>query len=144
MAEAEAFADANKAAEFLCIPYRTLVQRAWTKDIPSIRLAAATERHGAFGLRSLRCSHPNRSLNSRLCGPNRIGRAGECFAERLEIAVGGKSIIGVVDAILKVSKERKAILDRLRTALESGDADQALELARQLCGLKDEQSNRVN
>lgn len=54
------------------------------------------------------------------------------------------STLGVVHAILEVSRERKAVLDQLRAALKSGDSVRALELARQLCGLKDEQGDRVN
>lgn len=54
------------------------------------------------------------------------------------------STLGIVDAILEVGRERKAVLEMLRAALESGDNDRALELARQLCGLKNEERNPVN
>ena len=50
---------------------------------------------------------------------------------------------GVVDAILEAGQQRKLLLDRMRAALESGANSQALELARQLCGL-DEKSHRAN
>ena len=42
---------------------------------------------------------------------------------------------GVVDAILEVSRQRKSLLDELRSVLQSGDNAKALRLARQLCGL---------
>ncbi len=42
------------------------------------------------------------------------------------ITAGDKSIFGVVDAILEVGRERKAILDRLRAALESGDSQSSI------------------
>jgi hypothetical protein len=45
------------------------------------------------------------------------------------------SLSGVVDAILSVGQERRALLARLRSALISGAAADALLLARQLCGL---------
>jgi conjugal transfer/entry exclusion protein len=45
------------------------------------------------------------------------------------------SVSGVVDAILEVSRQRKPLLDQLRSVLQSGDDAKALQLARQLCGL---------
>ena len=51
----------------------------------------------------------------------------------------------ILAAALEVSKRRAAILNRMRTALEQNETLQALEYARQLCGLKtDETINRVN
>jgi len=51
---------------------------------------------------------------------------------------------GVIEAILEVGRQRKAVLDRLRMALESGNNARALKLARQLCGLQNEESDRTN
>jgi hypothetical protein len=51
---------------------------------------------------------------------------------------------GIVDAILEVGRQRAALLGQLRSALESGDDSKALNLARQLCGLGNEESDRVN
>jgi len=45
------------------------------------------------------------------------------------------ALSGVVDAILEVSRQRKALLDQLRAALQSGNNAEALQLARELCGL---------
>ena len=51
----------------------------------------------------------------------------------------------IVTAALEVSKRRAAVLERMRTALETNDTLNALEYARELCGLKtNETSNRVN
>jgi hypothetical protein len=50
---------------------------------------------------------------------------------------------GVVDAILEVGRQRKAVLEQLRQALESGRDDYALTLARELCGLH-EKNNRAD
>jgi hypothetical protein len=47
-------------------------------------------------------------------------------------------LAGVVEAILRVGEERKAVLACLRAALQSGDETQALQLARRLCGLHEE------
>ena len=54
------------------------------------------------------------------------------------------SSAGVIHAIMEVARQRKAVLERLRAALESGNNDQALELARQLCGIGNEESNRTD
>jgi len=54
------------------------------------------------------------------------------------------TLSGVTDAILEVGRQRKALLDQMRGALQSGDTEQVLRLARQLCGLTYEESSRVN
>ena len=51
---------------------------------------------------------------------------------------------GIVDAILEVGRQRAALLEDLRSALQSGNERKALHLARRLCGLENEESNRVN
>jgi len=53
----------------------------------------------------------------------------------------GLVLSGVVEAVLEVGRHRKAILQRLRAALECGDTKNALNFARQLCGLSNEESN---
>jgi len=45
------------------------------------------------------------------------------------------SLSGVVDAIQEVGRQRKSLMDQLRSALLSGHDPAALGLARQLCGL---------
>jgi len=45
------------------------------------------------------------------------------------------SALGLVDAILEVSRQRKTILDQVRSALLSGNDVEALQFARKLCGL---------
>ena len=45
------------------------------------------------------------------------------------------SVPGLVDAILEVSRQRKSILDQVRSALLSGNDMDALQLVRKLCGL---------
>ena len=54
------------------------------------------------------------------------------------------TLSGVTDAILEVGRQRKALLDQMRGALQSGDTEQVLRLARYLCGLTYEESSRVN
>lgn len=46
------------------------------------------------------------------------------------------ALSGIVDAILEVSRQRKLLLDELRFALQSDKNDEALQLARKLCGLQ--------
>jgi hypothetical protein len=57
---------------------------------------------------------------------------------------GPLNISGAVDAILEVGRQRKAVLEELRAALQSGNDLQALDIARQLCGLQHAESNRTN
>jgi hypothetical protein len=58
--------------------------------------------------------------------------------------ISEQNIAGVVDAILEVGRQRAALLEQLRVALQSGDDPKALSLARRLCGLGNEESNRTN
>lgn len=41
----------------------------------------------------------------------------------------------VVTAILEVGRQRRAVLDQMRAALECGQDEKALSLARKLCGM---------
>ena len=50
----------------------------------------------------------------------------------------------IVTAALDVSKRRAAVLERMKAAFELDDTLQALDCARELCGLKNETGNRVN
>jgi hypothetical protein len=54
------------------------------------------------------------------------------------------NIGSVVDAILEVAQRRKTALEQLRMALQSGENDRAIVIARELCGLDNEESHRVN
>ena len=56
------------------------------------------------------------------------------LGQRDIIKVGALS--GLVDAILGVGSERKALLDQLRSSLELGNDAEALRCARMLCGLQ--------
>jgi hypothetical protein len=56
----------------------------------------------------------------------------------------GKSLSGVVEAILEVGRQRNSLLESMRLALESGDNETALTFARQLCGINHEKSHPVN
>jgi len=57
---------------------------------------------------------------------------------------GRSSVAGIVDAILAIGSQRKALLAHLRVALESGQEREALILSRRLCGLDYEQSDRTH
>ena len=46
------------------------------------------------------------------------------------------ALSGIVEAIQKAGHERKLLLAELRIALQSGRNDEALQLARRLCGLQ--------
>jgi hypothetical protein len=55
------------------------------------------------------------------------------------------SLSGVVDAILKVGRQRAALLTEIKGALERGDNDRVLVLCRQLCGVTNgEEGTRTN
>ena len=60
------------------------------------------------------------------------------------VAVQPISLTGIVDAILEVGRQRNSLLSQMQTALQSGQNDQVLALARQLCGLSHEESHRTN
>ena len=47
----------------------------------------------------------------------------------------GHSLSGIVDAVLEIGRQRNTLLTQLRAALQSGKDDDALILARRLCGL---------
>lgn len=65
--------------------------------------------------------------------------AEESFENSLTLAMNKRtsqaSHAGVVQAILEVGNQRRAILVQLRTALVSGHDSEALRHARRLCGL---------
>lgn len=44
---------------------------------------------------------------------------------------------GAIEAALEISRQRRETLDRLRSALINDNTNEALSLARQLCGLED-------
>jgi hypothetical protein len=50
-----------------------------------------------------------------------------------------QAVTGLIEAALAIAEERRALLSKLRLALESGNETQIFGLARQLCGLEDEQ-----
>jgi hypothetical protein len=50
----------------------------------------------------------------------------------------------IITAAVDIARRRRAVLDQMREAFEHGDDDKALKLARNLCGLNNEKSNRVN
>lgn len=62
-------------------------------------------------------------------------------ANRAELML---ALSGVTDAILEVGRQRKALLQEMRAALQSEDTEKVLRLARRLCGLIDEKRPRVN
>jgi hypothetical protein len=51
------------------------------------------------------------------------------------------SLCSIVDAILEVGRQRAAVLVRLRAALQSGKQEEALDLARELCGMEYEKKS---
>jgi hypothetical protein len=61
---------------------------------------------------------------------------GETVTKRSPNGAGSLNIMGAVDAILEVGRQRNIILNQMRAALQSGDDSRALNLARQLCGLQ--------
>jgi len=48
----------------------------------------------------------------------------------------------LVNAALEIAGRRRAVLESMRRALESGDDGTALQFARQLCGLESESVER--
>jgi hypothetical protein len=59
--------------------------------------------------------------------------------------INSESLSGLVDAALEISNRRRAILERMREAFELGKDQEALSLAKELCGVNNEQeSNRAD
>lgn len=54
------------------------------------------------------------------------------------------SLAGIIEVILEVGAQRKSILVRMRAALESHQDVEALDLARELCGVDHEKSHSAN
>ena len=73
-------------------------------------------------------------LDANLSEPRTGGPGNVRCAESMTKA-GSLPVTGLVDAILEVSRQRKAILDQVRSALLSGNDAEALRFARELCGL---------
>lgn len=48
----------------------------------------------------------------------------------------GKGSEGMLDAVIDVSRQQAATISAMRTALENGDNEQALEEAKAIAGLK--------
>jgi hypothetical protein len=55
--------------------------------------------------------------------------------------VKGIDLDGVLDAALEIARRRRDTLAGLRAALETGNQEQAIKLAKALCGLADEQES---
>ena len=57
----------------------------------------------------------------------------------------GSNLKGLLDAAVEIGRKRHDILQRMRAAFERGDNLEALQLGRELCGLKDEKaSSRID
>lgn len=54
------------------------------------------------------------------------------------------SMLGIFEAALEISERRRETLATMKEALERGDSQEALEYARQLCGIEDEESDRTH
>jgi hypothetical protein len=68
-------------------------------------------------------------------------------ARRTEFSVisEGRTLRGVLEAALEIAQRRRDTLAQLRAALEAGDQERAITLAKELCGLAHEQEgNRTN
>ena len=55
-----------------------------------------------------------------------------------------ESVKGTVAAVLKIGRERKLVLEKMKAALESGNDSEALKFARLYVGITNEASHRVN
>ena len=51
---------------------------------------------------------------------------------------------GILEAALEIAISRREALDRLRKALKTKNAAEVFSAAKELCGLYDEKSDRVN
>lgn len=51
---------------------------------------------------------------------------------------------GILDTVLEIAAKRREILGRLRQAVKANSVREVLDAAKELCGLYDETSDRVN
>ncbi|HEY2123515.1 MAG TPA: hypothetical protein VGH07_07965 [Chthoniobacterales bacterium] len=49
---------------------------------------------------------------------------------------------GFVDTAIEIADARRQTLQRMRTALEADDRDEVLKLARELCGVRNDEQAR--
>jgi hypothetical protein len=56
----------------------------------------------------------------------------------------GASLAGIVNAALEIAQHRCETLSRLRDALERKNDREALRIARELCGVYESESDRVD
>jgi hypothetical protein len=69
----------------------------------------------------------------------------ECHPSALPPPTGGEfRLSGVIDAIMDISRKRAALLNLMRGALKAGDNGQVVNLARQLCGVANEEGSRTH
>ncbi len=50
----------------------------------------------------------------------------------------------LVDKILEIARKRREILEQMRRAIEAGDKESVLWLAKKLTGLNDEECHRID
>jgi hypothetical protein len=60
---------------------------------------------------------------------------GEVFMQQ---PTGIQPKLGVIDAVIEVSRWQAKTLDEMRVALERGDQEEALQKARAICGLDED------
>jgi hypothetical protein len=50
----------------------------------------------------------------------------------------------LMSKLLEIARKRRVVLEQMRQAIEAGDNDSVLVLAKKLTGIDDEQRNRIN
>jgi hypothetical protein len=56
----------------------------------------------------------------------------------------GSELRGLIDVAMQIAAKRHDILAAMKAALTIGDNNAVIDLAKQLCGIVHEESNRVN
>ena len=69
--------------------------------------------------------------------PAPCSQAGSCVDDQVVTgSIGPCSVLNIVNEALRIARHRYDILGCLRTSLKAGNNEEALKLARRLCGLE--------
>ena len=77
--------------------------------------------------------------------PRRLSKESKARLTEPSTVSHSEALRGVLDAALEIARRRRDTLAQLRAALEAGDHEQAITLAKELCGLMHvEESHRTD
>ena len=74
-----------------------------------------------------------------------MGATASYVSEPVPVAVRqGSELRGLIDLAIQIAAKRRDLIAAMAAALRIHDNNTVVELAKQLCGIADEEGNRVN